>query len=806
MKESKANARLNKLLQPDAGSRMKGPMAYFGYFGNNTPEELAEMEAEGVNCSSPNNVIYVPRLDEAGKQSDPYAMGAEEAARFRDRFEASGLSFDICLGAWNNGLFPYLPDWYLEAHPDVRVKDQHGEDIMASMHGNYKPWVGTESAAYNDEIDAFVRGFVDAFGEHERMAYWVTGGEMLYPTYVFPDRHSDYSPAAQDHYRAWLQRKYVSVEALRAAWGARDGAEIASFADATGAAWDEISARGLDWHDFRMDALSEYFQRQYMTLIASGSTYPLLAILHGDMFHERTYAEMGQSVYGMSAVSDGLATSQILFNAHKPDFNQMYLQFITSLGKSATSQALACVSPPIGEQVINNSFTTVDVRRAIYECLGMGIWHAGLVQWKGDLPDGNWQVAGTPAQEEVRLIAAELRAMEPELAGMARLAPTVGILYSEASMLLEGWHEEWTLLHRAALDTHVPYVTLFDAALEEQLAAIDYAIVPYATVLRPEAAEKLLHFVSGGGKLVLFDDAEQLRTANKHDGMGWADPFAALTPEFSPIDPAKRFRTAEAKYGEGEVLWVRSSYNRLFLQRIFYAQETLVLQMWQRAIAWIGERGYAKPLSLASAPGETESFVLTDGQDVACVFINRSEKELAFEARISAELGFAEGTAEALLTEGAEKQQLGEQGAFQVTLGAYGTCVWKLRQADPVHAGAIDARAGDPDVAGEEWTIAIVETGAEKATIRVLCGGEPVAGARVVARVAPLFDAQAAVAASATVAGAHAIDLERASLPTAYDYRERTYKPYDGPLRVHVSAFGDTGRLVAFQAIEIQSR
>ncbi|MBM7564132.1 beta-galactosidase [Paenibacillus sacheonensis] len=794
------NQALRALLQPEARGRMSGPMAYFGYFGGNGRDELAEMEEEGVNCSSPNNVIYIPELDAEGNQRDPYEMGSERARQFREQFAATGLSFDICLGAWNNGLFPYLPQWYLEAHPDLAVKDQHGEPIMASMHGHYKPWAGTECAAYNEEIDAFVRGFVDAFGEHERMAYWVTGGEMLYPTYVFPDRHSDYSAAAQDHYRAWLTRKYGTVQALREAWGDR-GEGIDGFEAAVPAAWDERSARGLDWHAFRMDALSEYFQRQYITFLASDSPYPLLAILHGDMFHERTYAEMGQSVYGMSAVSDGLATSQILFNAHKPDFNHMYLQFITSLGKPATSQALACVSPPIGEQVVNNSFTPQDVRRAVYECLGMGIWHAGLVQWKGDLPDGNWQVAGTPAQEEVRLLAAELDAMKPELAGMARLAPALGILYSEAALLLDGWQEEWTLLHRATIDAHVPYVTLFDQSLDRQLGAlpdgvsygpdaIGSVIVPYASALRTDAADKLLRFVAQGGKLVLFDDAEQLRTAAAHAELGWSDPFAALAPSFSPADPAKRFRTAEARYGEGEVLWVRSSYNRLFLQRIFYAQETLVTQMWQHALAWLGRRGYAKPL--AGAPVGTESFVLTDGEHAACVFINRTGEEVAFEATISDRLGFAGGSAEPLSAAGKPAQPLGEDGTFAVKLDGFGTGVYKLR--------GIETPAGAQE---SEWSIELVEAGPECLRVRVMRGGQPDASASVSARVAPLFDAEAPVFGVGE--GEFAIGLERASLPGVYDYRARAYAPYEGVLRVHVGASDSRGRIAACRTVKLEA-
>ncbi|HEY0828685.1 MAG TPA: beta-galactosidase [Bacilli bacterium] len=781
------NKKINIMFREDERLHQSGPMEYFGYFADNSPVELKELEQEGVNCVSPNNVIYQPEIKD-GISVDPCLLGKKSAVNFKQKFSGSGLSFDICLGGWNNGLFNYLPDWYIEKHPGMVMTDHHGDIILASMMGKPKPWINIEYGPYLAEIEQFMKGFIEEFGSDERMVYWVTGGEMLYPTYVYPNRTSDYSFLAQEHFRAWLKNKYVTINELRRHWHPAEA--VSDFSGITAPMWEEKSPKGLDWHDFRLYAMAEYFQKQYQTLLSTSSGKPLLSILHGDMFHDRTYTEMGQSIYLMSSVSDGLATSQILFNMKKPNLNLLYLQFITSTGKLGTSQALACVSPPSTGQVINNSFTPWDVRKAVYECLGMGIWHAGLVQWKGHLPDGNWQISGTVAQQEVSKIAGELASMNAELKGMARVKPSVGILYSEATWILDGWLPEWTLLHKAALGTHIPYLTLFDAGLNDQLESgdIQFIVVPYATCIRPEVGERLGEFVRRGGYLILLDDGQELATFVGHQSMGWKLPFSTNQFQFKQQDASHRYQAALSIEGKGEILWIRSKFNRLFLERIFYAQETQILQMWQYAVKWIKEKQYAQPL--LGVPSQVESFLLSDGNDLVCVFINSSVEDVEFGLSFSKELVNPWIDAEITdLLEGDILPALLNESPFPVSLKGYSTRVFKVRLSGK----------NTKDIEADGISIMVIDQSRDSLLLKVLdSNGMAGENLHVTGKAAPLFDYP--MKASCEENGTYRFNLNREQLPMVYDHTRQCYADYQGPIKLKVKVKRENGEHAAFKS------
>jgi hypothetical protein len=779
------------MLDKESAKWQKCPLEFTGYFGGLSPE----MEQEGANFLSPNNVIYHPQLDEDGDGIiDPYVLGKNRAEAFIKHMDRSGLHYDICLGAWNNGLFNYLPEWYIEQHPEILVHDPEGRWIYASMFDKPKPWIGIESREYSDEISKFITGFVHRLGEQDsRLIYWGTGGEMLYPTYVFPDRPSDYSPLAVAHFRGWLRHKYKSIEQLNKQWNRSGDELLEDFSQVKAPQWDEKSPAGLDWHDFRMTAMAEYFQKQYQTFIEAGCEKPVLSLLHGDFFHDRTYAEMGQSPYLMSRVSDGLTTSQILQNSHKPYFNHMYLQYITSTGKLAASQALACVSPPQEGEVVNRSFTTWDARRALYECLGMGIWHAGFVQWKGDLPDGNWQIAGTPAQMEFRQLFAEIEGMRNSMQGMTRLEPELAILNSEAAWILDEWLPEWTEIHRNTIIQHTPYVSLFDQGIEEQLedGCLRFLVLPYAVYLRPDVEKRLIRFVCEGGFLAIIDDAEQGATGSGHRKMGWLPPFQDWSRAFGQAEDLQRFKIARVKEGNGEVLWIRSKYNRAFLKRIFYAFETQIDHAWKLTVEWFAEKGYVKPVT--GIPQNVESFVLSSEkgfrgeQSYTLVFINQALEEQNLEFGMNMNLLGPKMNWE-------YKELLKEAGQAQKLIGHSLSVIMEPRSVKVIRFTGREEEFGDVVEAeydgteqAELFTIHVEEAQNGLVWIRVTDEeNKNVSDATVTARIAPLYDYK--VEAEYVKEGLYKLELKREELPYVYNAQEQKYKAYEGTVKIKIYA------------------
>ncbi len=182
-----------------------------------------------------------------------------------------------------------------------------------------------------------------------------------------------------------------------------------------------INRPSLDWHRFRLQALTEHYQWNHATVREIDRTRPYLGVMHGDPFHDLCYAELGESLVGLASVTDGFTTSQILVPDHKLIYNVQYLQSLSAFGKPLACEMLACASHPpeyFGQPLspgavrVNGSFTSEMARRAIYECLGYGAWHMGLVAYTGSLPDGDWQIKDRPAQAEVKRIFHELRALD----------------------------------------------------------------------------------------------------------------------------------------------------------------------------------------------------------------------------------------------------------------------------------------------------------------------------------------------------------------------------------------------------------
>ncbi|GAH15165.1 unnamed protein product, partial [marine sediment metagenome] len=210
-----------------------------------------------------------------------------------------------------------------------------------------------------------------------------------------------------------------------------------------------------------MQSMAEFFSYNYNCIISEDKSRSIFCIFHGDIFHDHTYSDLGESVQLMGAATDGFATSQIMYNEEKPNFNYLYLRVLSSVGKPIACQALANVSREEGS-IINNSFTPWDVRKSIYQCLGFGVWHVGLVMWKGSLPDGDWSIYGKESQKEVRKVFSEVEKIKDTISYMQPLKPEVGVYVPEAQWLLKGWSPYWNNFLKWAIKNNINYRYIFD--------------------------------------------------------------------------------------------------------------------------------------------------------------------------------------------------------------------------------------------------------------------------------------------------------------------------------------------------------
>ncbi len=413
--------------------------------------------------------------------------------------DAAGLVTNFSVGNWNNGHFPYYPEWFYERFSDVPMLDQNGQPLLAGMFDRQAPWPGIESPAIVSGTNRFIDATVRALRDEAALLYWVMGGEALYATYSFPGRWTDYSENAVTHYRRWLEQRYASLDALSTA----HGATYASFDDVEPPRAVGQDRAALDWLDFRFQAMAERFQWHFAAVRSADRERWAMTCNHGTLFHGMQYAAMGADLELYSGVSNGYEMGQIVEDDDPDLYNLLWMETAGAQGKPLCPVRLAYRRTTPGSRGGGTSYTPNAANRYFWESVGTGAWHLGFIQWRGSLPDGEWGVKGTAAEAEIRHLLTDWHRIEHEFDDMWPHRPRVAIYCAHPTWALKGFDPAWRELHRAFAQQQVPKAWLFDGALLAGRAD-DYDII--ATVsnryLSREATERLADWVRQGGLLI----------------------------------------------------------------------------------------------------------------------------------------------------------------------------------------------------------------------------------------------------------------------------------------------------------------
>ena len=103
------------------------------------------------------------------------------------------------------------PKWLIDAHPDILAVDADGRQRRFGSRRHYDFSSETWRAAAARICEAVAA----RYGRHPAVRAWQTDND-----YGCHDTTISYSAAAAAAFRAWLARRYQSVEALNRAWGA----------------------------------------------------------------------------------------------------------------------------------------------------------------------------------------------------------------------------------------------------------------------------------------------------------------------------------------------------------------------------------------------------------------------------------------------------------------------------------------------------------------------------------------------------------------------------------------------------------
>ena len=280
------------------------------------------------------------------------------------------------IGEHNNAFFVVYPDWFWQMHPQAAMRDRDGNIIRAGEN----PWIAFDDPVLTDATLRQMRETVPLLRQQKRVRYWVIGGEQGYPDY-FGLPEGDFRPEFLAHYRAWCRHHGLPE-----------------------------SEDASQWRRFREAAMTERFALYTAHLRQLDTTRPVFIPTHGNPFALDFRVKMGYPLTDLAGAADGFEAGPISIDDDPERLHRLTLDMQTSLGVMVVAPRLANKQLDSRAQGGGRSFSPASARRAVYEALGMGVWHIGLVQWRGSLPDGEWGISGTPAEAECKRLFGELRA------------------------------------------------------------------------------------------------------------------------------------------------------------------------------------------------------------------------------------------------------------------------------------------------------------------------------------------------------------------------------------------------------------
>ena len=120
-----------------------------------------------------------------------------------DKLGKAGIAVDLASATAT------APLWLYEQHPEVLPHDKYGHPINAGSRQSWSP----TSPVFKEYALTLCRKLAERYGTNPYVTAWHMGNE-----YGWNNRY-DYCDNALHAFRAWCERKYVTIEALNAAWG-----------------------------------------------------------------------------------------------------------------------------------------------------------------------------------------------------------------------------------------------------------------------------------------------------------------------------------------------------------------------------------------------------------------------------------------------------------------------------------------------------------------------------------------------------------------------------------------------------------
>ncbi|WP_127473317.1 beta-galactosidase [Microbacterium sulfonylureivorans] len=505
------------------------------------------------------------------------------------RLHAAGIRVNLGTGTASP------PAWLARRHPEILPM---AEDGTRRFPGGRQAWCPS-SPVFRAAALRLVEAVAGRYGDHPAVALWHVSNELGCHNALC---HCDESAAA---FRRWLEARYVTLDALNAAWGT-------AFWSQTYGEWDEIlppratiSTRNpgqmLDFHRFSSDELLAYYRAE------ADAIRPLSTVPITTNFMVTAHIE-NLDYWSWAGDMDIVANDHYL--DHRLADPNAELAFAADLSRGLGGGApwilMEHSTGAVNWQPLNKPKTPGEIIRNSLTHVARGADGVCFFQWRASVQGSEkFHSAMLPHAGTDSAVWREV----VELGGIiGRIGELAGSRVEAQVALVFSWESWWATqtesrpsqslgyldqVHAAYGALHALGLTVDVVAPGADLSVYSLVVVPGLHLIRQSEATVLTDWIAAGGSAVvtfysgIVDQDDRVWTGGYTGPL--RDALGVRVEEFAPVAAGETLRLSD---GATSTLWSERSHvttavaEASFVDGPSAGSPAITRNAWGRGTAW----------------------------------------------------------------------------------------------------------------------------------------------------------------------------------------------------------------------------